>query len=94
MKIIWATRGKTWGYKFLLDGQFADPLPVYERAFSGAEDEPEVFRRIKGGVALRFPDPEGRQDSSGRVIPHEFIILGPSAERARSLEMAAGWFGP
>ncbi len=44
MKIIWATRGKTWGYKFLLDGQFADPLPVYERAFSGAEDEPEVFR--------------------------------------------------
>jgi hypothetical protein len=28
-------------------------------------------------VAVRFPDPDGRSDASGRVIPHDFVILGP-----------------
>ena len=26
MSLIWATRGRTWGFRFLLNGGFADPL--------------------------------------------------------------------
>ena len=36
MSLIWATRGRTWGFRFLRDGGFPDPLPVYDLAFSRA----------------------------------------------------------
>ncbi len=79
MKLIWATRGRTWGFRFLLDGGFDDPLPVYDEIFSKAGDLPEAWRRVDEKVALRFPDPEGRKDAAGRVIPHEFVVLWPWA---------------
>ncbi|WP_221583583.1 hypothetical protein [Microbacterium sp. G2-8] len=77
MNLIWATRGRRWGFRFLRDGGYADPLPAYERAFAEAGDDEAVCRRAGDAIALRFPDPEGRRDNAGRVIPHEFVILDP-----------------
>mgnify|MGYP003338186508 CR=1 FL=1 len=77
MRMIWATRGHKWGFRFLEHAGIDDPLGVYEQAFDGFEGECEVFRRRRGVVALRFSDPDGRCDSSGRVIPHDFVLLGP-----------------
>ena len=55
MSLIWATRGRTWGFRFLRNGGFEDPLAVYDDAFSGVGDQPEAWRRVarrQGGVAL------------------------------------------
>lgn len=79
--VIWATRGRSWGFRFLLNGGLADPLQTYERMFSNLENEPNAWRRTAEGVALRFPDPLGRRDESGRVIPHEFFVFGDLANR-------------
>jgi hypothetical protein len=87
MKLIWATRGRTWGFRFLRDGGGdPDPLVVYDRVFSGVEDEREVCRRDGEEVALRFPDPEGRKDAAGRVILHEFVVYPPLADQINSVE--------
>jgi hypothetical protein len=83
---IWATRGRTWGFRFLRRGGFEDPLRVYEDSFSDIGDQPEAWRRVADKVVLRFPDPDGRQDASGRVIPHDFVLLGPWADGIKSLE--------
>lgn len=80
MRVIWATRGRTWGFRFLLDGDYLDPLPAYDRVFSGVEGQPRVCVRVGGEVALRFPDPMGRRDAAGRVIPHDFVIREPLAD--------------
>lgn len=84
--LIWATRGRSWGFRFLLDGGRSDPLPDYERSFANLEDEPVTWRRAAGTVALRFPDPSGRRDAAGRVIPHEFVVLGDLAAKIGSVE--------
>lgn len=63
-----------------------DPLGVYEATFSQVGDQPEAWRRVADKVALRFPDPEGRRDAAGRVIPHDFVLLGPWADGINSLE--------
>jgi hypothetical protein len=55
--LIWATRGRSWGFRFLLNGGRHDPLPEYEGSFAGLEDEPATWRRTAAKVALRFPDP-------------------------------------
>lgn len=86
MRLIWATRGRTWGFRFLLTGGFDDPLGVYDELFSGVGSHPEAWRRDAERVALRFSDPLGRQDAAGRVIPHEFVVLGPEADRIDSLQ--------
>src|SRR3954468_14311180 len=86
MSLIWATRGRTWGFRFLSVGGFLDPLPEYDKAFSGVGDEPEVCRRVGEKVALRFPDPLGRKDAAGRVIPHEFVAFRPLADGIDSVE--------
>lgn len=86
MNLIWATRGLSWGFRFLLDGGYSDPLPVYERAFAGAEGETSLCRRSDELVALRFPDPHGRSDEAGRVIPHDIVVLPPLADDVRSIE--------
>jgi len=89
---IWATRGREWGFRFLRDGGFGDPLRVYDVAFSGVDGAPEAWRRVAGTrelpemVALRFPDPLGRKDRAGRVIPHFFVVLPPLAEDVESVE--------
>lgn len=79
MSLIWATRGRAWGFRFLLDGGFDDPLPAYEQAFAGMLGEPAGCQRVGEWVALRFPDPLDRQDAAGRVIPHDFVVLGELA---------------
>ncbi|MBQ1059173.1 hypothetical protein NMK34_19305 [Micromonospora sp. BRA006-A] len=85
MSLIWATRGRVWGFRFLLTGGFPDPLPEYEAAFAGAGDAPEICHAVGDRVALRIADPLGRQDQSGRLIPHEFVICGPQAAEIRSV---------
>ena len=81
-RLIWATRGRCWGFRFLLKGGLSDPLLAYERSFAGDDDKPAMWRRAAGTVALRFPDPLGRRDASGRVIPHEFVVFGDQADEA------------
>lgn len=78
-QLIWATRGRSWGFRFLLDAGFEDPLAEYERAFTGLSDVIPAWRREGEHVALRFPDPGGRRDVAGRVIPHEFVVFGDLA---------------
>jgi len=80
VRFIWATRGRAWGFRFLRSGGYDDPLGEYERAFSGLEDEPQVWRRVDNTVALRFADPDDRRDAAGRVIPHDFVLLGHWAD--------------
>jgi hypothetical protein len=92
MSLIWVTRGRAWGFRFLRSGGFEDPLPVYDIAFAGVVDTSEDCRRVAGTVALpqmvalRFPDPAGRRDRAGRVIPHDFVVLGPLADGIGSVE--------
>ncbi|WP_243073678.1 hypothetical protein [Microbacterium sp. SS28] len=83
---LWATRGKRWGFRFLRDGGLPDPLPIYENAFAGVGGKREVCLRVGGDVVLRFPDPEGRTDAAGRVIPHSFVIFPPLADEVHSLD--------
>ncbi|WP_341855572.1 hypothetical protein [Brachybacterium sp. GPGPB12] len=54
--------------------------PLYERAFSGHEDEDEGRWRTDGSLAVRSRDPEGRADEAGRVIPHELVLDGAGAD--------------
>lgn len=84
--LIWATRGRSWGFRFLLNAGLPDPLPEYERAFAGLEDEPTTWLRTPGLAALRFSDPLQRKDTAGRVIPHEFVIFGDQADQIDSVE--------
>lgn len=86
MSLIWATGGRQWGFRFLLDGGYPDPLETYERAFAGLEDETQVFRRVGNRAALRFLDPLGRRDTAGRVIPHDFVVMGALAASVGSVD--------
>lgn len=86
MNFIWATRGFDWGFRFLCDGGHADPLAAYEEAFSAFPDETSLCLTRGTQVALRFPDPEGRTDRAGRVIPHEFVLEPPLSAQVRSEE--------
>ena len=83
--LIWATRGRNWGFRFLLDAGLGDPLPEYERAFAELADEPAAWHRNVQVVAVRFPDPEGRRDAAGRVIPQEFVVFGDGADFVNSV---------
>jgi hypothetical protein len=91
--LLWATRGRRWGFRFLdVPGRAAssaaggDPLTVYERAFAGHEDASEGCWRADGLVAVRLRDPEQRTDEAGRTIPHEFVL---EAARARGVTSPA-----
>ena len=84
--IIWATRGRHWGFRFLLDAGLSDPLPMYEQAFFGLASSASTVGHHGPVTALRFPDPEGRRDSARRVIPHEFVLFGGLAKSVDSVE--------
>lgn len=84
--LIWATRGRSWGYRFLLKGGLADPLREYERAFATSDSSPTTWHRAVTRSALRFPDPLGRRDASNRIIPHEFVLLGNTGDAIQSAE--------
>lgn len=86
MNFIWVTRGRSWGFRFLLDGGYDDPLSAYERAFAGMQGEVAVCRREGDRLALRFLDPLGRQDAAGRVIPHDFVIMEALADDIESVD--------
>ena len=86
MRLIWATRGRSWGFRFLLDGGYSDPLPIYDRAFAGTDGESRLCRRAGTLVALRFADPLGRRDEAGRVIPHDIVVHPPLGNDVHSLE--------
>lgn len=83
---LWATRGYSWGFRFLRQNIVGDPLPLYEGAFSLSQGEDECFHRFEGGVAIRFVDPEGRKDRSGREIVHDFVLDGAAVGRAASYD--------
>ena len=83
---IWATRGKNWGFRFLRTAGRANPLEIYEAAFSGVGDTTEAFRGTADTVAFRFLDPERRRDAAGRVIPHEFVLFPPLSDGVGSVE--------
>ena len=84
--LIYATRGRTWGFRFLRDGGLADPLPAYDQVFSAVGDDSEICQPVGASLALKFPDPLGRCDDFGRVIPHEFVVRGPLADEITSVE--------
>lgn len=92
MSLIWATRGRVWGFRFLRNDACGDPLTLYEPAFSGLEGTSEACRRVAGAgsqpemVALRFPDPGERRDRAGRVIPHDFVVFGRLAVGVDSVD--------
>lgn len=94
MKFIWATRGKNWGFRFLLDGGFADPLEIYEYAFEGNENQPTVYQDRQGLTAVRLGDPEGRLDRAGRVIQHDFVFRTEDATEINNLEGARAKLWP
>lgn len=88
MNIIWVTRGESWGFRFLKDGGNCNALEVYEKAFEGAAGLPSVFQTRNDTVAVRFADPLGRKDRSGRLIPHDFVVSGKDAEMLTSFDAA------
>lgn len=84
--LIWATCGRRWGFRFLLTAGLRDPLATYERAFAVLGDEPQGCYREGEWVALRISDPLGRRDAAGRVIPHDFVLVGDALALVTSVE--------
>lgn len=88
MTFIWATRGRTWGFRFLLDAGLQDPRTEYLRRFAVVENVMPAYRRDGDVVVARFPDPLGRRDSAGRIIPHEFVVFSPTSNAISSVDDA------
>lgn len=96
--ILWSTRGLEWGFRILRHPPGdRDWLPVYDGFFRGTEYEERLFMLKESAVispqkerciVLRFTDPQERKDRSGRLIPHEIIILSKSAEGIETWEQA------
>lgn len=86
MTLIWATRGRDWGFRFLRDGGCKDPLDQYDTVFSAAGSQESIVISVRGCIGLRFQDPLGRKDHAGRVIPHEFVLWGGLAEGIDSVD--------
>jgi hypothetical protein len=85
-EIAHASRGHSKGFTFIKKGGLDDPLHVYEQAFGNESRNSEMFRHFDGKIAVRFLDPEGRRDFSGRPIPHEMIIPRSMTEGIHSLD--------
>lgn len=88
MTLIWATRGRNWGFRFLRNGGFTDPLPAYDAAFTGIVAVPSAYKRVGTTVAVRFPDPHGRRDAAGRLIPHDLVVFPPLSNDVHTVEDA------
>lgn len=86
MRFIWATRGRTWGFTFLATAGMQDPLVAYERVTSSLEGASRGIVRAGDVVALKFRDPDGRLDRSGRPIPHTFVLYDELAVRVGTVE--------
>lgn len=94
MRFIWATRGLTWGFRFLRRGDLTDPLPEYSAAFAEFEGATQMCNRVGDVTALRFEDPLGRRDRAGRVIPHDFVVFGDDATEVDSLAVGIDLIWP
>lgn len=88
MSLLWATRGRAWGFRILRCTFPGDPLRTYTPALRALGDAPEGFHADAGTVTLRILDPEGRTDRSGRPIPHEFVADGADADGIDGAEAA------
>lgn len=88
MTFIWATRGKSWGFTFLEKAGRGDPLNEYERMTSHIREAASGCVRVGEAVAVKFRDPEGRRDRSGRPIPHTFVLYEDLARQVGSVEDA------
>ncbi|MFP7365554.1 hypothetical protein SFC07_07255 [Corynebacterium callunae] len=86
MSLIWATRGRDWGFQFLENGGERDPLPIYKAAFENQEQATELVQKSYGLTAARILDPLGRTDHAGRIIPHDFVLRGQMSEGINSPE--------
>lgn len=94
--ILWSTRGQNWGFRFLLKPseyrESKDWLSHYEKMFkSSSIDEIAIDSGMISidnntipYIALRFLDPEGRKDTSGRIIPHEIALLGERNQKLKN----------
>lgn len=87
---IWATRGRHWGFRFLRDGGYTDPLPAYEEAFAQVSERRKVSELVGDELVVRFPDPTGRIDRAGRPILHDFVIRHTDTGQLPSLTDAPG----
>lgn len=88
MITLWATRGRDWGFRFLIrPSHGVDPLTLYERVFT---DRPQgaMISHLDSMTSVRLLDPEGRLDRSGRRILHEFVADGVLARRIDSVSDA------
>lgn len=86
MSFIWAARGRAWGFTFLSRAGLSDPLAAYEQAMNALGGAREGCARAGDAVALKFVDPEGRSDRSGRPISHAFVLYGEFATKVASVE--------
>ncbi len=88
VNMIWLTRGKDWGFRFLASGSGgSDPLLAYEDVFDSHTDEATFCYQVSGGrVALRLLDPLGRKDRAGRDIAHDFVVFGDLASQVRNID--------
>ncbi|UGL63237.1 membrane protein [Arthrobacter phage Tokki] len=89
--VVHATRSKHKGFSIYESGGLSEPLNEYTKAFGSNSDGGEIFKRYGDSnekVAVRFYDPEGRKDRSGRVIPHEVILPAPLAKDVTDLSGA------
>lgn len=94
MRILWATRGKSWGFRFLLDGGLSDPLPAYEEAFETAGNAEELLHETLTGVAIGLIDPLERRDRSGRLIKHDFVVFPPYIKSLKTTDDARKFVWP
>lgn len=72
----------------MLDAGLEDPRTEYLRRFAVVENVMPAYRRDGDVVVARFPDPLGRRDSAGRIIPHEFVVFSPTSNAISSVEDA------
>ncbi|MBF4573181.1 hypothetical protein ITJ64_11690 [Herbiconiux sp. VKM Ac-1786] len=86
MRLLWATRGRTWGFRFLRRGGLVDPLPEFSSAFANLDGARQTWNHVATTTALRFQDPNGRTDRAGRIIPHEFVIFDGAGKEINSVE--------
>lgn len=86
---IWATRGREWGFRFLRDGGYPDPLTAYEAAFDGIAHQRSLVRQVGDVIAIRLPDPEGRKDHARRLISHDFVIRETASTALPDVTIAA-----
>lgn len=75
--IIHTSRGKNKGFRFYQQGGTPDYFQLWSKHFeqAGGAAKNDMFEKLPNGmVAAAFPDPKGRKDAVGRVIPHEVIV--------------------